>query len=271
MAALNVRFWGVRGSIPSPGRDTVAFGGNTSCVEVSTADDVVVLDMGSGLRSLGASLGQRPLRASIFVSHYHWDHIQGLPFFAPAYNPGSAIDIWGPRREGRDVRELLAGQMTPPYFPVPLEALRARMGFHTIVNGQTVPVGALRVTASELNHPNGVLAYRVELGEKAVVYATDTEHGSSADEALVDLARGAEAIIYDTMYTDDEYLGSKAGWGHSTWSAGLRLVRAAGAKRLILFHHEPTRTDRELDMLLCEINAQGGEALVAREGEVLTF
>ncbi len=275
MGQLNLTFWGVRGSIPAPGPSTDLFGGNTSCVEVSSGDDVVLLDMGSGLRSYGEKLGRTPARCSIFVSHYHWDHIQGLPFFGPAYNPGSVIDIYGPVREGRDVRSLLSGQMVAPYFPVTLDAFRSKLGFHTITSGQTVQVGKLQVTAHELNHPNGVLAYRIALGDKSVVYATDTEHGTAADDALVELARDAEALVYDCMYTDDEYEGvgkpAKTGWGHSTWTAGLKILERANAKRLVLFHHEPTRSDKDLQALADEARQKSPAALVARERETLTF
>lgn len=273
MAHLAIKFWGVRGSIPSPGPSTVKFGGNTSCVQVSAGNDLCVFDLGSGLRELGVSLGRSPAKASMFLSHYHWDHIQGLPFFGPAYNPGSELAIYGPIREGRDVRNLLSGQMVAPYFPVTIDALRAKISFNTIISGDTVKVGALRVTASELHHPNGVLAYRIELGKKSVVYATDTEHGTKADEALVALAAGSEALIYDAMYTDDEYTQSKVGWGHSTWSAGIKLCEKAGCKRLILFHHEPLRHDADLETLLKDAAAEDGKVkvLVAREGETHEF
>ena len=271
MADLSIKFWGVRGSIPSPGASTSGFGGNTSCVEIRAGADVCIFDMGSGLRVLGESLGRTPAQATIFLSHYHWDHIQGLPFFAPIYDPASALDIYGPVREGRDVRALLSGQMVAPYFPVTIDAFRAQVGYHTISGGQTVQVGQTQVTASELHHPNGVLAYRIERGGKAVVYATDTEHGTEADEALVALARGAEALIYDAMYTEDEYQKSKTGWGHSTWVAGLELCRKAGCKRLVLFHHEPTRHDKDLERLVAEAASHGGRVLVAREGETLAF
>ncbi|HEY3452244.1 MAG TPA: MBL fold metallo-hydrolase [Myxococcales bacterium] len=272
MAQLAIKFWGVRGSIPSPGPTTVKFGGNTSCVEVRAGDDVCIFDLGSGLREMGIALGRTPAKASMFLSHYHWDHIQGLPFFGPAYNPGSALDLYGPVREGRDVKTLLAGQMVAPYFPVTLDAFKAKLGFHTIACGETVKVGALRVTASELHHPNGVLAYRIELGKKAVVYATDTEHGTKADEALIALAKGAEALIYDAMYTDSEYTQGKTGWGHSTWSAGIKLCEKAGCKRLVLFHHEPTRHDKDLETLLKEAASdEAVKVLVAREGETHEF
>ena len=271
MADLSIKFWGVRGSIPAPGTSTVRFGGNTSCVEVRSGDDLCIFDMGSGLRALGQSFGPKPAKASMFLSHYHWDHIQGLPFFGPAYNPGSTIDIYGPVRDGRDVRNILSGQMVAPYFPVTIDAFRAKLGFHTITGGQTVMVGKLAVRADELHHPNGVLAFRIECDGKSVVYATDTEHGTAADEALVSLARGAEALVYDAMYTEDEYRKGKTGWGHSTWVAGLRLCEQAGCKRLVLFHHEPTRNDDALEALVGEASAHGDRAVVAREGETLTF
>jgi phosphoribosyl 1,2-cyclic phosphodiesterase len=271
MGLFTVTFWGVRGSIPAPGHATADVGGNTSCVQVRAGEDLIILDMGSGVRALGAALGKNPVTASIFLSHYHWDHIQGLPFFGPAYNPASVLSIHGAVREGKDAHELLCGQMTGPYFPVPLEALRAKLGFIPITSGQTVMVGETKVTAHELNHPNGVLGYRIERFGKAVVYATDTEHGTRADDALVELARGAELLIYDAMYTEEEYQAARVGWGHSTWVAGLKILERAGAKRLVLFHHEPTRTDVELEELLRVVRRENPDTLLAREGETITL
>jgi phosphoribosyl 1,2-cyclic phosphodiesterase len=271
MGQLTVRFWGVRGSIPAPGPSTATYGGNTSCVEVRAGDELIILDLGSGLRALGESLGRDPVAASLFLSHYHWDHIQGLPFFGPAYNPASTLAIWGLPRDGRDVRAVLAGQMIPPYFPVTLDALRARLSFHSLIPGEPVRVGQALVTAAELNHPNGAVAYRIEHGGKAVVYATDNEHGTRSDDALIALSRGAEAVIYDAMYTEEEYQASKVGWGHSTWLAGARIVERAGAKQLVLFHHEPTRSDEQLDQLLARAREHSRRTILAREGDVLSF
>jgi len=274
MTRLTMKFWGVRGSIPSPGPSTTKIGGNTPCVEIRSGQDVCIFDFGSGLRELGLSFGGTPAKASMFLSHYHWDHILGLPYFGPAYNPRSSLDIYGPIREGRDVRALLSGQMVAPYFPVNLEAFRANLRFHTITSGDAIHVGdALRVTACELLHPGGVLAYRIDLGHRAVVYATDTEHGPKADERLVVLANGANALIYDAMYTDDEFNHGKAGWGHSTWSAGVDVCKKANCKRLILFHHEPSRDDRDLEALVMSAAADsvGVKVCVAREGDIYEF
>ena len=232
-------------------------------------EDLVILDMGSGLRPLGESFGGAPVHASIFLSHYHWDHLQGLPFFGPAYHPASTLEIRGPTREGKDVRAIVAGQMVAPYFPVGIEALRAQLTFGAIASGQTVMVGRTKVSARELNHPNGALAYRIERDGKAVVYATDTEHGTPADEALSQLARDADALIYDAMYTEEEYRAGKVGWGHSTWQAGVRVVERAGARRLVLFHHEPSRTDAQLAEILARAQSHAPRTVLAREGDVL--
>ncbi|MGI5864955.1 MAG: MBL fold metallo-hydrolase, partial [Myxococcales bacterium] len=206
-------------------------------------------------------------------SHYHWDHIQGLPFFGPAYDPRFSFDIYGATRGGRGVRELLAGQMTPPYFPVPLETCRAVLTFRSVADGDVLSIGAAKVTVRELHHPNGALGYRIDCAGRSLVYATDNEHGSKTDETLVELAEGADVLIYDAMYTPAEYEGdgktSKVGWGHSTWEAGVSIARRAGVRTLVLFHHDPGRTDQGLEEILGQARRQHPGTLIAREGERL--
>lgn len=275
---LVVRFWGVRGSIPSPGKRTTGVGGNTSCVEVRAGDQILVFDMGTGLRSLGEALVQEkaggPIEATIFVSHYHWDHIQGLPFFGPGFAPRNRFSLYGPSRNGEGIREVLSRQMVAPYFPVPLEALRAKLTFKQIRSGGKVKLGAATVTARELFHPGGVFSYRVDLGRKSVVYATDFEHGTAADADLVEFARGADCLIIDAQYTPDEYAGknglSRVGWGHSTWREAAAFAEAAGVKTLALFHHDPTRSDAGVGEL-ARLAAKGfsGTTMAARENDVL--
>lgn len=277
MSKLEVKFWGVRGSVPSPGPKTSVYGGNTSCVELRAGGELIILDLGSGLRPLGLSLGPGAVRGTMFLSHYHWDHIQGLPFFGPAFNPASSFQVFGATRGGRDVHDILAGQMVPPYFPVPMAALRAGLAFRAIADGGLLQLGAVKVTASELNHPNGALAYRFDLGGHSVVYASDHEHGNpEADERLVALAHGADALIYDAMYTPEEYSGrggrpGKTGWGHSTWEEGVRTARAAGVGTLVLFHHEPTRSDEELEEIVGLARRQHPATVAAREGQLFEF
>ncbi len=273
MGKLEVKFWGVRGSVPAPGPQTTVYGGNTSCVEVRAGDELLILDMGSGLRALGQELSGTPRRASMLLSHYHWDHIQGLPFFGPVYDPRFSFDIYGATRDARGIRELLAGQMSPPYFPVSLETCRAKLTFHPVADREVLAIGEARVTARELNHPNGALGYRIDYAGRSLVYATDNEHGTRTDDTLVELASGADVLIYDAMYTPAEYSGdgksSRVGWGHSTWEAGVLTARRAGARTLVLFHHDPGRTDEGLEEILGQARKQHPNTRMAREGKTL--
>lgn len=268
-----MRFWGVRGSLPAPGRDTVEHGGNTPCVEVRCGDEVLIFDGGSGARLLGDAQDS-PFRASIFLSHYHYDHLQGLPFFVPLFSPQNEICFYGPTRQGRTVRDVLSGQMQPPYFPVTADMVfRARVEYRQIEEGTRVQLGNATITALELHHPGGSLGYRVDFGGRSVVYATDIEHGSAADGRLAKFARGTDVLIFDAMYTDAEYQGHvgspKIGWGHATLSAAVVAANAAEAKRLVLFHHEPRRSDAELGRLLRLVRRDRPDALSAREGSTL--
>jgi len=252
---MRITFWGVRGSIPTPGPDTVEFGGNTSCVEVRAGKAILIFDGGTGLRLLGKKLApEMPLEARIFFSHVHWDHIQGFPFFDPAFVPGNSIHLYGGNNVSRTLEETLAGQMDHPSFPVHLSEMGAKMTFNDLVEGQVVEIDAgdgsqVKLTAGRGNHPNGVWAYRVEHQGHLVVYATDTEHYAVIDPKLAKLAKGADVLIYDAQYTPEEYAGTagtggpKLGWGHSTFEAAVGLAKAAGASKLILFHHDPMQND----------------------------
>lgn len=266
MAQLSVRFWGVRGSLATPGRATARYGGNTSCVEVLAGDERLVFDMGSGLRELGAHLkGQRGLKVTFFLSHYHWDHILGLPFFGPAYDPSNTLVIHGSTRMGKSVREILAGQMINPYFPVSLGEMQASLQFRGIEGGGQVQVGEALVTARELSHPGGGLGFRVDCGDVSFVYATDFEHGTEADDALIDLSRGADLLVYDATYTVPEYRKHK-GWGHSTWAEGVRMAKAARVKKLVLFHHDPSHDDAAIDAIVELARARFPSTDAAKEG-----
>jgi phosphoribosyl 1,2-cyclic phosphodiesterase len=272
--AFTVRFWGVRGSLATPGLNTLRVGGNTSCVEVRCGSEVLVFDMGTGLKPLGLSLlRQGPVRVHLFVSHYHWDHIVGLPFFAPAYDPRSELIIHGATRKGRGVRQILAGQMVDPYFPVDLGVFNARLRFVPLQDNGLVTMGPVRLRAFETNHPGGVLAYRIDFKGRSMVYASDFEHGTAADDRLVEEARGADLMVYDAQYTPREYEAappfSRKGWGHSTWEMGATLARLAGVKRLALYHHEPERNDAAVEELAAEARKIHAGTFAAREGLTL--
>lgn len=246
---LRVRFWGVRGSIPTPGADTVRVGGNTSCVEVRAGKHILLFDGGTGLRLAGNSLlKEMPTTVHLFFSHVHWDHIQGFPFFTPAFIKGNTIMMYGGANVCGTVETALAGQMETPNFPVHLRELPAALVFNDLHEGEVLELeGGVRITNAAGNHPGGVFAYRVEHEGKSVVYATDTEHYSVPDPKLVELCKNADVLIYDTMYTPEEYAGvggiPKTGWGHSHFVAGVELVKAAGVKQYVLFHHDPAQND----------------------------
>lgn len=275
--ALEVKFWGVRGSIPSPGADTAIVGGNTSCVEVTGGGTRLVLDAGSGLRALGDALMAEGAHRStvILLSHVHWDHVMGLPFFTPLYVGGSKITIAaGPT--GVPLREVLKRQMSAPMFPVDFDGIGAEVSTLELPEEGSLDFGALRVTIAKLNHPDPVLAFRVSYGGRSVVYATDTEHREGEiDAALVHLCRGADALIYDAQYTPEEYEGkegpSRRGWGHSTYAAGADVARAARVKTLALFHHDPRRTDEGVADILKRAREVFPNTVAAREGLTMRF
>ena len=269
---MKIRFWGVRGSIPSPGPDTALVGGNTSCVELVCDDERIVLDAGTGLRGLGQELlGDAKTRGkavdvTILLSHCHWDHIQGLPFFVPVYLRESALTIVG--ASGGIVREALERQMSTPVFPVKLDDAGARIATREVKLGDAFDVGAATVRAARGNHPGGVAAWRIEHAGRSVVYATDTEHYACVDPALRALAEGADVLIYDAQYTPEEYKG-KVGWGHSTYVAGAELAAAAGVGRYVLFHHDPARSDAAVAEIERRAQALFPRTIAAREGLVL--
>jgi phosphoribosyl 1,2-cyclic phosphodiesterase len=276
---MHITFWGVRGSIPTPGPSTVGVGGNTSCVEVRAGGAILIFDGGTGLRLLGKKLlPEMPLTAHMFFSHVHWDHIQGFPFFEPAFVAGNEFHLYGGNNVSRTLEETLAGQMDHPNFPVHLTAMGARMSFRDLAEGERVEIddgqgGRALVTNAKGNHPQGVFAFRVEHAGKAIVYATDTEHyPGGIDDKLLALSENAEVLIYDSQYTPEEYEGTagaggpKMGWGHSTFVEGAKLAKAAGARRLILFHHDPIQSDAAVSAKEARARVLFPDVVAAYEG-----
>lgn len=273
---FEVRFWGVRGSIPTPGPGTVEVGGNTSCVEVRVGERLIILDGGTGIRLLGQRLIEQPPRAAtLFFSHVHWDHIQGFPFFAPAFVPGFRFDIYGGRNLSSTLSETLAGQMDFPNFPVTLDQMASTMVFHQFEDGRSVDLGGgVTVRGLMLNHPDGVYGYRIEHEGRALAYCTDTEHRDRPDDHVLELAAGAEVLICDAQYLPEEYdpgdgLPGKRGWGHSTFAEGARLAKLAGVGRLVLFHHDPSHDDSDVADMERRCRALFPSSEAAREGLVI--
>lgn len=265
-----VRFWGVRGSLPTPSIANLKYGGNTPCVEVRTnTGQLIILDAGTGVRALGQRLMQETPpgghRIMLFLSHYHWDHIQGIPFFEPMYVPGNIIYLHGFKTSEASIDKALGEQMANPFFPVNASVMRATRHFYTI-GEESLQIGDAVIRTRFLNHPQGCMGYRIEADGCAIVYATDNEHGNPVhDRNVRELASGADLFIYDTQYTSEEYQ-SKRGWGHSTWEVGTSIASETGAKRLVLFHHDPDHSDFMLDDLLLAAKRRFPSTVAAFEG-----
>ena len=229
--AFKVKFWGVRGSIACPSPRHIKYGGNTSCVEVFAGDHRFILDAGTGIRGLGHEFIRDGIQhIDLLLTHTHWDHINGFPFFVPAYSPKWSLHIRAGHLKGDDsIRDVLSSQMDNPMFPVPLEAMQAKMVMEDFQAGESFDLNEhVHVRTAPLNHPNGATAYRIEYGGHAICYVTDTEHvDGELDQKILDLIDGADVMIYDATYTEDE-MPMRKGWGHSTWNEGVKLCREPG-------------------------------------------
>lgn len=292
--SLTLRFWGTRGSIPSPGSATVRYGGNTPCVELRTASGrLVILDAGTGIRELGRSLVERSngksMSGDIFLTHAHWDHIQGIPFFAPLFHRGNHFTIWGSRSLQTSIDRVVRDQMSPVVFPVTFEELEARIDFQELAEERRRGDG-YEVSAMAVRHPGGALAYRFTDGNGdgaahsgGLVYVSDNELSAAARyddpprwrERFVEFAKDASVLVHDTMYTSEEYRGF-VGWGHSTYDDAVELALEAGVERLVLFHHHPERTDDAVDRCVescrdvVKARRRRLEIVAAAEGMTLT-
>lgn len=299
---MKVRFWGTRGSLPSPGKNTVRYGGNTPCVEVRLQnDDLIIFDAGTGLRGLGDALMAtgESVKAFLAIGHPHWDHIQGFPFFKPVFISGNEITIIGAQSKDISLRQMIASQMDRVYFPIQLSELKGKIRFRPIKE-ETIRVFDATLSALFVNHPAFALGFRVDAGGKSLVYISDNEPFDrevarslkNVDKSVVaryleekegdpnqrvfDFCRGADVLIHDATYTPEEYV-SRVGWGHSHYLFTLKVASEAEVKKLVLFHHDSTRTDAEVDQIhkkcLKEIKTRGYRfaCVAAAEGMTLEW
>lgn len=266
-----VRFWGVRGSVPTPDMDKMGVGGNTSCVEVEIDENRrIILDAGSGLIKLGAKIKQELINGKtkeivFFLSHTHWDHIQGFPFFGPALIPGTNIIIYGPARANRTLSKVLSGQMDYDYFPVKFSQLPSNIIFKELPEGLHTLWGDIKITTRRHIHPGIAFGYRIEYNGKILVYSTDTEHfQNQMDKRVIELSKDADVLIHDAQYCDEE-MEFRLGWGHSSWQQAIIVAKEANVKKLVLFHHDVMRTDDRAYAIEKKAQAQFKDVVLARE------
>jgi phosphoribosyl 1,2-cyclic phosphodiesterase len=271
--SMRVRFWGVRGSIACPGAETIRYGGNTPCIEVHCGERVLIFDAGTGLRALGNALVKDTnIRAvDIFLTHCHLDHVTGLPFFAPFFIEGYRVRIWAGNLLPADSIELVMRKlMSSPLFPVEVEIFKAAIEFHDFRAGDILrPYDDVTLQTALLDHPDGACGYRLEYGNHTFALLSDTQgFPGKHDRELVSLARGADLLVYDSTFTEEEIV-SRRDWGHSTYNRGIRLADEAGAKQLCLFHHDPSHDDDFMDALAAEAEDARPGTTTAREGQII--
>jgi phosphoribosyl 1,2-cyclic phosphodiesterase len=275
-------FWGVRGSTPAPERDTWRYGGNTPCLELSAPGGAsFILDCGTGLRMLGNRLrsaknhwseapDRNGIEAHVLVSHYHWDHIQGIPFFHPFFQPENTFHFYGFHSKylGRDsLRQVLESQLASPYFPVNIEMMTTNRSFRELTGGEKWQVDGTQVTTAWLNHPQGCLGYRLDTSAGSVVYATDNEPGAAEfDHNLRQLAQSADVLVYDAQYSPEQLATTRKGWGHSSWLEAVKVARDAKVRNLVLFHHDPDSSSQTIDGFLSAARLEFPATWAAMEG-----
>ncbi|MFM1907975.1 MAG: hypothetical protein RLZZ591_1652 [Pseudomonadota bacterium] len=294
---MQIKFWGVRGSIASPGPRTVRYGGNTTCIEIRTDDkQLIILDAGTGIFPLSQTLlSQMPVTANVLITHSHWDHIQGLPFFIPNFISGNTLRLHGPFDpvSGKGVEEMMSVQLQYSYFPVREAELKARIEYVTVMPEQSLSIGSTTITPYMLNHPVINLGYRIECQGKSVFFTGDheppynifspeddeyAEYQSFVDErqrSILSAMRGVDVLIADCSYTKQEY-PAKQGWGHGTYDSSIQYAQSSGARHLFCTHHEPTRSDDQLQAVFDDVrkdhpNLGNLDVRLAREGDVFEF
>ncbi len=267
---MDVTFWGVRGSLPCSSPNHIRYGGNTSCVSVQCGSTHVVFDAGTGIRQYGQWLAlQNVDRVTLLLSHTHWDHINGFPFFSPAYDSRFKMSIYAGHLKGQQlsVKSVLESQMSAPTFPIPLDKMSAAMNFIDFYAGEPISVGSqVEILTVKINHPNGATGYRLNFGGKSVCYVTDTEHSPGVlCDSILKLIHRTDLVIYDCTYTDEEF-PARVSWGHSTGQEGVRLCQAAEARSLAIFHHDPDHDDEFMDQVSYAAAHLWPGACVAKEG-----
>ncbi|MCF8476169.1 MAG: MBL fold metallo-hydrolase [Pseudolabrys sp.] len=270
---MRIKFWGVRGSIACPGPETIRYGGNTPCIEVHCGEHVLIFDAGTGIRPLGNTLVKNVTtrNVDILLTHCHLDHVIGLPFFAPLFAEGYKVRVWaGNLLPASGIEQVMRKLMSSPLFPVEVEVFRASIEYRDFSSGDILrPYDGVTLHTAPLDHPDGACGYRLEYNGRVFALIADTSgFPGKRDRELISLARGADLVVYDATFTEEE-IAARAEWGHSTWLRGIRLAEAAGAKQLCLFHHDPAHNDDFMDALAADANDARPGTVTAREGQII--
>lgn len=264
---MKAKIWGCRGSLSTPGPSTVRYGGNTSCIEVRTPTGaLIVLDAGTGIRNLGAALEPEQVRElDLILTHLHLDHIEGLGFFAPLFDPECVVRVWGPRPVDGSLHDLLSTYLSPPFFPVPFERIPAQITF-TEVSEDSWEIGGVRITSVPVKHPGSTIGYRLSQNGSSLAYIPDNEPALDRGSGL-SVAGGADVLFHDAQFTDDEY-STRVGWGHSAVSDYVKYLAEAAPVRPLMFHHDPSHGDGQLEQMLARVREQSGrdDVELAHEG-----
>ncbi len=266
---MNIKYYGVRGSIPAAGAEYSGYGGNTTCVLVTEANTTIIIDAGTGIRKLGKELvraaGPSGHKINMIFTHYHWDHIMGFPFFAPNFIKGNTINIYGETKYNMSVLDVLKKQQQFINFPVELSGMAAKFDFNEVSSGSSADISPFNVSFLSINHPGGALAIRIKSQKGVFVVVTDYEHFSVPDNKLIDFSKDADILMYDTQFTPEEY-PKFVGWGHSTYEEGIKMAQLCGAKELHMCHHAPEHNDEDLDSIQQAAQAKFENAFAVREG-----
>ena len=271
MKENKITFWGVRGSFPTPDQDKMRVGGHTSCVSLETKEEILIMDMGTGIKNLGdeiVSNPNSPSKINIILSHYHWDHIIGFPMFAPLFSDKYEINLYG-KKEQTELKEIINHMLNPVFWPVSTDDFKAKINFHTITDNQIKLSNSITIKTQIHHHPNGALSYKILSGNKIISYITDCEYitGTPSDK-LIQFSNNSDLLIHDAHFTPEDLINHK-GWGHSSWEQAIIMAKKSNSKQLVLFHHSPSYNDEQVESIEQNAKQIFKETIAAKQGLVI--
>ena len=271
MKKNKITFWGVRGSFPTPDQDKMKVGGHTSCVSIETEKETLIMDMGTGIKNLGEKIvsnPKSPSKINIFLSHYHWDHIIGLPVFAPLFSDKYEVNLYG-KKDSIELKEIINYMLNPIFWPVSIDNFKAKINFHTIANDEIKLSDSMTIKTQIHNHPNDAFSYKILSNDKIISYVTDCEHVTgSPNEKLIKFSNNSDLLIHDAHFTPEDLMNHK-GWGHSSWEQAVIMAQKSNSKQLILFHHNPNYNDNQVELIEQKAKQVFNQTIAAKQGLVI--